>query len=442
MWEIWSKISYMVQILAACGLFWAPAKKRSHRYIRLVASVLFFLAFSWILTGFHATDDPGELSLQFWVLYIFSAVGFIWFNLESSLLEALYAGICGCGIQHIAFDFYMLILMIVNQDASMALNSEQPGLWGGMISVIIYAAVYAVAYFFFSSKLVERGHYRVHRDAVIPLATMILLIWVISILELSSLSGFEAGIYNHIIYRIMDALCCFYVLWVQINQKDKLSLIRELDGINAAARQQQMQYQMTSETIDSINRKCHDMKHQIRALRHQTDEKELQEYLNEIENDVMIYDVALKTGNKALDTVLMEKGLFCKEHNIQWSCMVDGTKLDFMKLEDIYAIFGNALDNAVRAVMALKEDEKKVISVKILEQNQLLMIQIQNYYEGELKFQDGLPVTTRKNTRDHGFGMKSIRHTAEKYNGIITVQARDHMFMLQILIPAGFSNRH
>ena len=115
--------------------------------------------------------------------------------------------------------------------------------------------------------------------------------------------------------------------------------------------------------------------------------------------------------------------------------MADGTKLDFMKLEDIYAIFGNALDNAIAAVLDLKEPEKRVISVKIINQNSLLMIQIQNYYENKLHFEGGLPVTTKKNKRDHGYGMKSIRYTAEKYNGTITVNGEGNIFMLQILIP-------
>jgi sensor histidine kinase regulating citrate/malate metabolism len=73
--------------------------------------------------------------------------------------------------------------------------------------------------------------------------------------------------------------------------------------------------------------------------------------------------------------------------------------------------------------------------VKILEQNRLVLIQVQNYYEGTLRFENGLPLTTKKNKYDHGFGMKSIQHIAESYNGTMTVQANDGIFMLQILIP-------
>jgi uncharacterized protein YihD (DUF1040 family) len=429
MWKIWVDNSYMVQILFACILFIIPAKKRNHFPVVITCSVIGMLLLSYLLSAFYEVPETGELAFSYWIIYILCAIVFVWINMRCSVVEALYCGICSCGLQHIAFDFYMLVQLSRHK------VDPIPSVGTAGIYVMIYLVVYLAGYRWFVRKLADHGHYEVGRDSVVPLVTMILLVWVISIMELSSIEGFESGIYSHILYRIMDALCCFYVLWVQISHKEKVALNRELAGIHTAAKQQQAQYKMTSETIESINRKCHDLKHQIRLLKKTTDEKALQDYLDEIEDDIMIYDTALETGNRALDTVLMEKGLFCKNHDIQWSCMVDGTKLDFMKIEDIYAIFGNALENAVTAVMQIASPQKRVISVKILEQNQLLMIQIQNYYEGQLNFEKGLPLTTKKNKSEHGYGMKSIRYTAEKYDGIVTVQAKNNIFMLQILIP-------
>jgi sensor histidine kinase regulating citrate/malate metabolism len=264
-----------------------------------------------------------------------------------------------------------------------------------------------------------------------------LLVLVFSVFETTQLPGFEAGTYQRILYRLIDGLCCYYVLWVQLNRNENLRLQRELNGINTVWREQKKQYQVTRETIEGINRKCHDLKHQIRMIQKITDEQEKAEFLSEVERDIMIYDTALDTGNKALDTVLMEKGLRCQTNGIQWSCMADGSRLDFMRLDDIYAMFGNALDNAIRAVLKLEEQDKRVISVKIISQGDIMVIQIQNYYDGELKFEDGLPITTKKNKRDHGYGMKSIRYIAEKYKGTITAQAKNQIFTLQILIPVG-----
>lgn len=66
----------------------------------------------------------------------------------------------------------------------------------------------------------------------------------------------------------------FYVLWVQLNQKENLSLQRELDGIRFMWQQQERQYEITSDTIENINRKCHDLKYQIHNLSDITDETE------------------------------------------------------------------------------------------------------------------------------------------------------------------------
>lgn len=421
--EFWNHLSYMVQLITACLLFMFPARKR-RRFLSLISVTgILLLLVSYYINYYFGDLSKGFVSLFFGALYIIICIFFVWMGLDCNMFQAVYCGVCACGMQHIAFDVYMIYILSGGSNL--------------FIQFMIYGMIYLLFCFFFIRYLPEKGEFVISRKALFPIVTIIALVWILSIFETSSIIGFEAGKWHRIIYRMVDGCCCFYALWVQISQKINLGLTRELDGINQAWRQQAKQYQMTSETIDSINRKCHDLKHQIRAIKDMTDEQKKIEFLDEIENDIMIYDTALSTGNKALDTVLMEKGLFCKTHGIQWSCMADGAKLDFMKLEDIYAIFGNALENAVSAVLNLEDAGKRVISVKIISQGSLIMIQIQNYYEGSLKFEDGLPLTTNKSSRkDHGYGMKSIRYTAEKYGGTITVMTEEEIFTLQILFPA------
>lgn len=421
MMAFWDKISYMVQLLAACLIFMAPARKRSNFVLRSGLSAGLLLILSYEINSVYDISQNGAMPFAYWAVYVAVCLGFIWICLEGSLIQALYCLIFACGTQHIAFDLYLIYYLLGGSDP--------------VIIVLIYVSVYAVFYLFMAKKLPECGEFTFSRKALFPMTTIILVVLFFSVAEASADAGLGPFVWHRIIYRMIDGICCFYVQWVQMNQKERISLQRELDGIHAIFQQQKKQYEVTSETIEMINQKCHDLKHQIRALRETTDERDREEYFDEIENAIMIYDTALATGNRALDTVLMEKGLFCQNHGIQWSCMADGSKLDFMKLEDIYAIFGNALDNSIRAGLALSDQEKRIISVKIIAQNHLLVIQIQNYYDGELQFENDLPVTTKKNKKDHGYGMKSIRYTAEKYNGTITVRAENNIFMLQILIP-------
>lgn len=436
MMEFWNKISYMVQLLCACMIFMFPVGRRGKFLLRSGVAGMILIVLSYVVNSIFHEPILELWTFTYWVFYIAVCIGFVWTGLECTVLEAVYCTICACGMQHIAFDVYLIFQLLYRETSGdTGIRQDGADVVNGIVSLAIYVGVYLLCYLFIAKKLPDRGKFSVTVQSLFPIMTIILLVWVLSALEESAIAGFQAETGYRVLYRVIDGLCCFYVLWVQMSQKEKISLQRELDGISAAWRQQKNQYRVTRETIDSINRKCHDLKHQIRALRTMDDGIEKEEYLRELEDDIMIYDTALETGNKALDTVLMEKGRFCKDHGIQWSCMADGSKLDFMKPEDIYAMFGNALDNAITAIMKIPEKEKRVISVKIVSQGQILMVQIQNYYEGELHFEEGLPVTTKKNKREHGYGMKSIRYTAEKYNGTITAEAENHIFMLQILIP-------
>lgn len=98
---------------------------------------------------------------------------------------------------------------------------------------------------------------------------------------------------------------------------------------------QQEHYKIAKESIDLINRKSHDLKHQIRALR-KADKAELDRYLGEIEDSVEIYEAIVKTGNDVFDTMLTEKSLYCKKHNIQVTCVADGSQLGFIDTIDLY----------------------------------------------------------------------------------------------------------
>ena len=50
--------------------------------------------------------------------------------------------------------------------------------------------------------------------------------------------------------------------------------------------------------------------------------------------------------------------------------------------------------------------------------------------------ENGLPVTTKLDEQGfHGFGMKSIRLIAEKYDGSLSVKTQDNVFNLNILLP-------
>ena len=226
------------------------------------------------------------------------------------------------------------------------------------------------------------------------------------------------------------------LLYFQHEMFKKSALRQELALLNRLHAQQRAQYDLAKENIALINRKCHDLKHQIKAMRLMFQDENREKYLQEIEQAVRIYGAIAKTGNEVLDTVLTEKSLYCEAHSIQAHCVADGSLLDFMDPVDLYTIFANALDNAIEGVKDLRETQRRFIDVLVHRENQLLVIQVLNPIEAEPQFdQNGLPVTTKAKDGYHGFGLKSIRHTVEQYGGFLSVSVENGCFCLRLLLP-------
>ena len=124
-----------------------------------------------------------------------------------------------------------------------------------------------------------------------------------------------------------NILSCMLVLYVQLN----LIEIKEVEGENRTItrmlRQAQSQYEFHQTNFELINIKCHDIKHAIGAIlsKNNFDRAEV-EKINDV---VSIYDTLVKTGNKALDILLTEKSLVCKNKH---SSLVRGRFSDHHKV--------------------------------------------------------------------------------------------------------------
>lgn len=190
-------------------------------------------------------------------------------------------------------------------------------------------------------------------------------------------------------------------------------------------------YQREKNAQDAINIRCHDIRHQIAAL----GQEGYRSSLKELDKLVRIYDDSVNTGSTALDVVLSEKMLVCRTKNIQLTCLANGEKLKFLPDGDVYALFGNILDNAINAVAQLREPEERVISLTVRTEGGFLLIEEENRYLGEMKFVNGIPQTTNEDRTNHGFGMQSIQALARRYEGSLQIRAEDGQFSLSLMFP-------
>lgn len=304
----------------------------------------------------------------------------------------------------------------------------------------------AAIYFLFAKRtykflLHRKQDYRTIIISLAILAITVILCSAEDVCFLQLSSGGENRFDNVLLYYIRQAgnlfsiACCTVVLLYLSGILEKRDLQEEIDRMQYNISQMEQQYRISKDTIDQINIKCHDMRHKVKSLIGDADSSD--DLDRDLAEAIRIYDANIHTGNKILDVILTEKSLFCEKNDINLSCMVDGEKLGFMREADLYCLFGNIIDNAIEAVKAIEEMDKRAISLTAKAQGDMLIIQEENYFKGNLVFDDGLPVTTKADKTYHGYGMKSIRMIARTYGGDMTAGVDGDKFRLSVLLDCG-----
>ncbi len=309
----------------------------------------------------------------------------------------------------------------------------------GVLLVIVYGIVFIWAHYMEVSMI--RGIFQLEINGRELRAAIFIAAAVFAFSNLSFIvknTPFSAGVVADIFYiRTLVDVAGIMILYVYQSRICELLAEKELRSINSMLKAQYDKYRNYQTTFELINLKYHDLKHQIAGLRAEMSDEKREEWLNTLEAELESYSPELETGNSVLDTLIAGKTMNCRANNIKITCVAEGDLLDFMHVADICTIFGNALDNAIESVSLIDDPEKRLIHLAISQKKNFVLIQISNYCENTIAMKNGYPVTTKADKSNHGFGLKSIRYTVEKYHGTLNFALNDNWFELKMLIPQG-----
>lgn len=240
--------------------------------------------------------------------------------------------------------------------------------------------------------------------------------------------------YN-IVYHIYALVSCVLLFFIRLGEFAKLRSDGEREKLKEMLEKRDVQREFFWVNAEELNRKCHDLKHAINGLRRMGGGAEGEKYIADMEHAVAMYDTRIKTECETADIVLTEKSMQCAANGIKLSCMVDGGALASMDALDLYVFLGNAMDNAIEAELH-EERENRSISVNVRARGNLTLISVENYFGGQLRMRNDLPETTKSSREGHGYGVGSMRRTAEKYGGALAVRTENGRFILSAVIPA------
>ena len=300
--------------------------------------------------------------------------------------------------------------------------------WAGFVfHMAVVGCMALLVYGWFMHRMDVQILARMRLQEVVPLCLLMCLVC----LELNTYAS-DSGLTNRAYYLAVLLLDLMGLLY-QKSLYQFAGLERENESVQMLLAQGDKQYQAAKENMEQVNIKCHDLRHQIRHFRQ---EGRIDEHaLNDMEQVIEAYDTTVRTGNPALDVILTEKSLSCRSKGIGFTCMAEGSGLAYMDPADLYALFGNALENAIEATEQLDDPAQKQISMTVRPVGGFYSIHIQNYTRAPLQMENGLPLTSKADAKNHGYGVRSMQILVEKYGGELSFQQEGEVVSLYLLLP-------
>ena len=398
------------------------AEKKKSWGILLVASTVLYVALSLTFSFYKLEINVSWFRTIFFTIFVFSLI-VLFLPSNMNIRRTLFFGISGYAIQNFADNLFFAIKSIFK------INFDNR-YYDLLMFIAVYVIVYSLYLLLFLKKLSKESLKNMDNKVVIRTSLFALL--VVNVLSMYSQScNDRTGLIATNLYAI---IACILLLAIQYNtfsigklKNDKVVLESLLDKENEHLR-------LSKANNELINIKCHDIKHQIEALKDDISDEDKKCMLDDLKKEISFYDESIKSGNATLDTLLMEKYFYCKKHHIKFSAIIDGSKLDFIDNIDVYSLFGNAIDNAINSVLKATYDKRVItLNVKIVNDAKVV-IHMENYCNEKIEFLNDLP-QTKKNQEVHGFGTKSIKYICEKYGGKVTFRVADNKFLLNAVIP-------
>lgn len=429
------RLIFMAWLIFGEALFLFKFERKKHFLIKLPLVLLSCFIFALIFP--IPSSNSFYSMMMFFLMFLFTYFA-SFFLFEANWKIRLFSMICGYTCEHIAYETYFSVINLLNINKNGLSGLYDYGtisLFTGWQDILIYFFSYIIVYYLifimFALRLNKNNFYEAKYDFKF---LVVGCIFILSDIVINSIVSWYSTIHFENIYlgivALINVLCCFiglfyiFEMFYSNNIKNQMKIIEEIQ------KKESNQYKISKETIDMINIKCHDFRHQIREFG--DNQKIDNEAINNLNKLIRIYDSTYHTENEALNVILNEKTLLCNNKNIRFTCIVDGNALNFIENEDIYSLFGNLIDNSIEAVNQL-DDNEKIISLKIKQVGNIVSISIKNGYKGKIQMENNLPLSKKEDNIHHGFGMKSIKMVCEKYNGNLRLNIENNIFIVTIL---------
>ena len=401
--------------------FCIPLKHREKFWLRAVVMLLPLLALTWLLDPMAQSSSLAQLQFSLLGMYVGFFLllgGMIYACVEIDKKSALYCAVWSLLAAQTAYELWNLLeLIFALQDHPLDVDSIPVKLVQILAGLLFYGCIDRTL----ARKIPDKDGYHIGPRQLTS-AFFIGGLFMVQAAVLSSVKALEWP--RSMVATILIGQFYFLtLLYLQTELFKKSNLQKEMETLNLLYERQRQQYQVARQNVNIINKRCHELRVQIAALRKLAPDAVPQETLEEAETAARLYDAGANSGNEVLDVVLTEKTLLCQSRRVQLNAVANGSCLRGFEPGDLYALFANALDYAIEGAVRTPDPARRCIDLLVCVRQSFIVINvISPAREPEAEA-----------TRTEAYELKVLRRIVQKYSGTLTTEARNGFFAIKII---------
>ena len=368
----------------------------------------------------------------------------VWFNgIYFLLINILFGFVC-FEIKKKLVMFYSVILEIFNASLEVLaiflisnITGTEITAYLNDISFLILDGVVSKLLYFFACMITARfltKNYSIVKLPITlyfyPIAIIAMMIVFWNICAYSNLPE-KYKLALSIVSGVLFISTVVLVMNFQHNLEKENKLIMLEKTIEKEATEQKY-YEILEKQNQELMIYAHDTKKHLAAIRELSENKQINDYLSKMNDELKEHSKACHSGNHTLDVIINRYQTECNINKISFKYDLKTTNLSIVEDYDLVTIIGNVLDNALEAA---RNSNQRMISLETNRRNDFDVIIITNSCDNP---PDKDLSTTKKNKKLHGYGMKSVAKTLKKYDGDYEWEYDKelHIFTTTIMISA------
>lgn len=170
----------------------------------------------------------------------------------------------------------------------------------------------------------------------------------------------------------------------------------------------------------------------LQALSKKGGDGELNRYLSDMMQDVILTESRQYTGNTAIDAIINQMLSMAETRDIHTEIQMTLPEKYEISDYELCTLISNLLQNAVEASEKNMENRKIEISLYPYEKKMYLICR--NTTNAQIQIINNRLETSKQDRKNHGLGSVAVRNIVEKYGGVLSYSCKDGWFEAEIIL--------